>query len=76
MPETIAPQTPGLPLEMLKGSGGRLPHAWVAGDDEMGRPHFRQELRTNNERYLLAVPQSSSSIRDIEVTPPAYSGRG
>ena len=29
----------------------------------------------NNERYLLAVP-SNLLIRDIEVTPPEYSGRG
>ena len=27
-----------LALEMLKGCGRRLPHGWVAGDDEMGRP--------------------------------------
>ena len=55
---------------------GRLPHAWIAGDDEMGRPSgFRQELRTQNERYLLAVP-SNLLIRDLEVTPPEYSGRG
>jgi SRSO17 transposase len=77
VPETIKFQTRhGLALEMLKECGGQLPHAWIAGDDEMGRPsHFRQELRTNNERYLLAVP-SNLLIRDIEVTPPAYSGRG
>jgi hypothetical protein len=61
---------------MLEGCGGRLPHACVAGDDEMGRPSgFRQELRTANERYLLGVP-SNLLIRDIEVTPPEYSGRG
>src|SRR5512135_542422 len=77
VPETIAFQTRhGLALEMLKECGGRLPHAWVAGDDEMGRPSsFRQELRTNDERYLLAVP-SNLLIRDIEVAPPEHSGRG
>ena len=77
VPETTAFQTRhGLALEMLEECGGRLPHAWVAGDDEMGRPSgFRQELRTANERYLLAVP-SNLLIRDIEVAPPAYSGRG
>ena len=32
-----------------------LPHGWVAGDDEMGRPSwFRRELRARGERYLLA----------------------
>jgi len=63
-------------LEMLKECGGQLPHAWIAGDDEMGRPSgFRQELRDAKERYLLAVP-SNLLIRDIEVAPPKYSGRG
>jgi SRSO17 transposase len=77
VPETIQFQTRhGLALEMLEECRGRLPHAWIAGDDEMGRPSgFRQELRTQNERYLLAVP-SNLLIRDIEVTPPEYSGRG
>jgi SRSO17 transposase len=77
VPETIAFQTRhGLALEMLKECGGRLPHGWVAGDDEMGRPSgFRQELRDANERYLLGVP-SNLLIRDIEVAPPEYSGRG
>ena len=61
---------------MLAESGGRLPHAWVAGDDEMGRPSgFRRELRTAHERYLLAVP-SNLLIRHVEVAPPEYSGRG
>ena len=77
VPESIKFQTRhGLALEMLEECGGRLPHAWVAGDDEMGRPSsFRQELRTANERYLLGVP-SNLLIRDIEVPPPEYSGRG
>jgi len=77
VPETIKFQTRHeLAIAMLEECGGRLTHAWVAGDDEMGRPSgFRQELRTMNERYLLAVP-SNLLIRDIEVTPPEYSGRG
>jgi SRSO17 transposase len=77
VPETIAFQTRhGLALEMLAECGGRLPHAWVAGDDEMGRPSgFRQGLRDAHERYLLGVP-SNLLIRDIEVAPPEYSGRG
>ncbi len=77
VPETIQFQTRhGLALEMLEECRGRLPHAWIAGDDEMGRPSgFRQEWRTQNERYLLAVP-SNLLIRDIEVTPPEYAGRG
>lgn len=27
-----------LALEMLAKNGAALPHGWIAGDDEMGRP--------------------------------------
>ena len=65
-----------LALEMLRVRGGSLPHGWVAGDDEMGRPAwFRQRLAADGERYLLAVP-SNTSIRDLEAEPPPYSGQG
>lgn len=77
VPKTLRFQTRHqLALEMLTESGGVLPHSWIAGDDEMGRPSaFRLELRTNGERYLLAVP-SNTLIRDLEVPAPDYSGRG
>ena len=65
-----------LALEMLKACGIHLPHSWITGDDEMGRPaHFRQDLRDLGERYLLAVP-SNTLIRDQDIPPPEYSGRG
>ena len=65
-----------LALEMLDEHGALLPHAWVAGDDEMGRPmDFRLKLRDRGERYLLAVP-SNTLVRDIDAPPPEYSGRG
>ena len=65
-----------LALEMLAKNGAGLPHSWIAGDDEMGRPYwFRRRLATLGERYLLAVP-SNTTIRDLEVEPPEYSGRG
>jgi SRSO17 transposase len=65
-----------LALEMLQDKSALLPHAWIAGDDEMGRASkFRGDLRARNERYLLAVP-SNTLIRDCEIEPPAYSGRG
>jgi SRSO17 transposase len=65
-----------LALEMLDESGGHLPHRWIAGDDEMGRPSgFRGELRARGERYLLAVP-SNMLVRDLEVPGPEYAGRG
>jgi hypothetical protein len=53
-------------LEMLKGRGKKLPHKWVAGDDEMGRiPWFRKELRKMDEPYILAVP-SNILVCDLE----------
>ncbi len=65
-----------LALEMLDECGSRLPHSWVAGDDEMGRSsRFRRELQGRGERYLLAVP-SNTLARDRDVPPPEYSGRG
>jgi SRSO17 transposase len=65
-----------LALQILQSRGGSLPHGWVAGDDEMGRPAwFRKRLAAIEERYLLAVP-SNTSIRDLEAEPPPYGGHG
>ena len=65
-----------LALEMLDECGKTLPHSWVTGDDEMGRPSgFRGKLRDRGERYLLGVP-SNLLVRDLDVPPPEYSGRG
>jgi SRSO17 transposase len=63
-------------LEMLGKHGEKLPHSWIAGDDEMGRPYwFRRHLNELTERYLLAVP-SNTLVRDLHVDPPESSGRG
>ena len=63
-------------LEMLAEHGEQLPHQWITGDDEMGRPYwFRRHLDLLGEQYLLAVP-CNTTVRDLEVDPPAYSGRG
>jgi SRSO17 transposase len=65
-----------LALEMLAEHGNVLPHAWIAGDDEMGRSSaFRRDLRSLGERYLLAVP-SNTLVRDLDASPPEYRGRG
>jgi len=65
-----------LALEMLDESAAALPHSWVAGDDEMGRPSgFRRKLRGRGERYVLGVP-SNLLVRVLDVPPPDYSGRG
>jgi SRSO17 transposase len=77
VPKSIKFQTRHqLALEMLAECGGALPHTWIAGDDEMGRPSsFRQELRALGQRYLLAVP-SNTTVRDIDAAPPESSRRG
>jgi len=65
-----------LALQMLDEHAAALPHAWVAGDDEMGKvPEFRGQLHQRGKRYLLAVP-SNTLVRDLEAQPPPYSGRG
>lgn len=65
-----------LALDMLGENRAMLPHAWVAGDDEMGRSSkFRADLRERQERYLLAVP-CNTTIRDLDgVRPIGERGR-
>src|SRR4029077_21055785 len=61
---------------MREKNGTVLPHRWMAGDDEMGRPYgFCRRLDALGERYLWAVP-AHTSRRDVEVEPPAARGRG
>jgi SRSO17 transposase len=65
-----------LALDMLENNSEYLPHSWIAGDDEMGRPSgFRRDLRALGEQYLLAVP-GNTYIRDLVSEAPAYGGRG
>ena len=67
-----------LALEMLDAHGRNLPHAWITGDDEMGRvKSFREALRNRGEHYLLAVP-FNTTIRDLESPRPeaTHSGAG
>ena len=63
-------------LDMLDEHGAVLPHAWVAGDDELGRSSwFRQQLRLRNEQYLLAVP-SNTLVRDLRAPDPQPTSTG
>ena len=65
-----------LALEMLDQRGPWLPHAWISGDDEMGRcSWFREQLRSRGENYLLAVP-SNTAVRDLRAAEPPYRGHG
>ncbi len=53
-----------------------LPHRWVLGDDELGRPsEFRAALRARQERYLLDVP-GNTRVRDLEAPEPPRRARG
>jgi SRSO17 transposase len=62
-------------LDMLDERGGRLPHAWVSGDGELGRSSWlRQQLQERGEAYLLAVPPNTS-VRDLAAEVP-YAGCG
>ena len=65
-----------LALDMLETNGTLLPHAWIAGDDEMGRPYwFRRRRAGLGKRYMLAVP-SNTLMRDLETALPAHNGKG
>src|SRR5438093_184406 len=53
-------------LEMLAAHGASLPHRWMAGDDEMGRPYW-------SHRRLAVL---SHTARCALGTPPEYGGQG
>ena len=57
--------------ELIVAAAETLPHAWIVGDDEFGRPsEFRDRLADRSERYLLEVP-SNTRVRK----PPHWPGR-
>ena len=61
---------------MFRETGPLLPHAWISGNDEMGRSsRFRAELRRLGEHYLLALP-SNTTVRDLGGETPEWGGRG
>jgi len=61
---------------MLAAWGEQVPHGWVTGDDELGRPtRFRQQLRERGERSVLGVP-CTTTIRDLEAPWPTSQGYG
>lgn len=57
-------------LELLADHAQSLPHQWITGDDELGRPiEFRRELQRRGEQYLLAVPCNTKFV-DLETEQP------
>lgn len=56
---------------LLQRVGPQLPHDWIVGDDEFGRPSaFRDRLADRGEKYLLEVPSNTLVRR-----PPSWPGR-
>jgi SRSO17 transposase len=65
-------------VDLLQRCRTELPHSWVTGDDELGRPaEFRGWLRRHGERYVLDVP-CNTNVRDLECRRPPRrrAGRG
>jgi SRSO17 transposase len=65
-------------LDLLDRSLPGLPHRWIVGDDEFGRPsEFRAALRGREERYVLDAP-CNTTVRDLERRRPRrrHAGRG
>lgn len=59
-------------LELLEEHGECVPHEWITGDDELGRPiEFRRELQRRSEQYLLAVPCNTKFV-DLEMEQPEH----
>ena len=57
-------------LAMIEAHRARVPHAWVAADDEFGRAgEFRAGLRELGESYVVDVP-GMTRIRDLDAPPP------
>jgi SRSO17 transposase len=79
VPEGVAFQEKWrIAADLLERCRKDLPHGWVVGDDEFGRPaHFRAWLRREGERYVLDVP-SDTVVRDLECRRPPRrrAGRG
>lgn len=66
-------------LELLERHGRSLPHKWITGDDELGRPiAFRRTLHALGEQYMLAVPCNTKinvldeeSVEEKNARPPS-----
>jgi len=52
--------------DLIRRTGAHVPHEWIVGDDEYGRPsEFRDRLADRGERYLLEVPCSTVVCRPL-----------
>ena len=70
-PEVTYQQKWRIGLDLVRGPGRELPHAWIVGDDEFGRAsELRAWLRFDHERYALDVP-CTTHLRDLSNRRPA-----
>ena len=77
-PDVIYQEKWRIARDMIERHGAELPHAFVLGDDELGRPvEFRAWLREHGEHYILDVP-CNTLVRDLEAKRPRRrkAGRG
>jgi SRSO17 transposase len=79
VPEEVAFQEKWrIAADLVERCRAGLPHGWVTGDDEFGRPaQLRAWMRRQGERYVLDVP-SDTVVRDLEQRRPRRkrAGRG
>jgi SRSO17 transposase len=74
-PEVQFQESWRIAADLLERCRHDLPHAWVTGDDEMGRAaEFRAWLRRHGERYILDVP-CNTNVRDLECRRPRRRAR-
>ena len=75
-PEVVYQEKWRIGLDLVRGPGRDLPHAWIVGDDEFGRAsELRAWLRFDHERYALDVPYTTL-IRDLSCRRPATRAGG
>jgi SRSO17 transposase len=65
-PEVASREKWQIAPDLLDRSLPGLPHGWITGDDEFGRPaEFRAALRLRKERYVLDGP-CHTTVRDLQ----------
>ena len=78
VPEEVERRTKWrIALDMLDANGAGIPHGWIAGDEDFGRPQaFRKGLRERRKHYVLDVP-CDTLMRDLgRRRPPRRSKKG
>jgi SRSO17 transposase len=59
--------------ELIMSRAATLPHSWIVGDEEFGRPgEFRDRLMDRGEKYMLEVP---SDLHIVDLWQRPHPGR-